>query len=104
MNTQPMFKENGDGYDISAAGVVLIMAEIVYGDDAETSAEGMRKSTALLNAVLTAAHDGGYKQCDILRTLLARNQPDRRVMAMVQAACNAAGDAAMHEVFARVRL
>lgn len=104
MNTQPMFKENGDGYDISAAGVVLIVAGIVYGDDAETSAEGMRKSTALLDGVLTAAHAGGYRQCDILRTLLARNQPDRRVMLMVQAACNAAGDTAMRDVLVSMRL
>lgn len=98
MSAQPMFKDNGNGYDMSPAGVVLVVAGIVYGDDTETTAEGMRKSTALLDAVLTAAHAAGYMQCDILRTLLARNQPDRRVMAMVQAACDAAGAAAVIEI------
>ena len=54
--------------------------------------------------MLSAARAGGYPQGDILRTLLARNQPTRRVMVMAQAACDAAGDGALRDVFKRAGL
>lgn len=105
MSKQPLFKPNDDGgYDISPAGVLLILTDTANGDPSEVSPIGMTRCLALIDAILTAAHAGGYKQCDILKTLLARNQPSRRITDMAQAACTAAGDAAMRDIFARAKL
>jgi hypothetical protein len=104
MNTQQIFKPNGDGFDISPAGVLLIAAGTVYGDPSETTPQGMSNARALIDELLDAAVAGGYTQGDILRTLLARNQPTPRVMAMAQAACDAAGDIAIRDVFRKARL
>lgn len=41
-------------------------------------------------AFLDAAVAGGFKQRDILETLLSRNDNDPRTVAMAQAACDAA--------------
>ena len=56
-----------------------------------------------LDGILNAARAGGFTQGDILRTLLARNQTTRRVAAMAQAAVDAAGDAAISDLFDRLR-
>lgn len=102
--SQPMFTPNGDGYDISPAGVLLLAAETVYGPPHETTPEGVRKARALIDDMLAAARAGGFMQNDILLTLLARNQPTKRCAAMAQAACDAAGADALHGVLARARL
>lgn len=46
MNSQPMFKPNGDGYDISSAGVLMLAAGTVYGDPSETTPNGLRNVPA----------------------------------------------------------
>jgi hypothetical protein len=104
MNTQPMFKPNGDGYDISPAGVLLLAAETVYGDPRDTTPQGIGNARTLMDGILDAAHAGGFKQCDILRTLLARNQVTPRLAAMARTACAAAGPGAIGDVFDRARL
>ena len=103
MNTQPMFKPNGDGYDISPAGVLLLAAGTIYGDPTETTPQGISNARKLMDGILDAARAGGFKQNDILRTLLARNQPSQRLAAMAQAACAAAGAGAIGDVLDRVR-
>ena len=104
MNAQPMFTENGDGYDITPAGALLLAADTVYGDPSETTPQGMANAQALMDGILAAARAGGFMQNDILLTLLARKPITRRVAALAQAAVDAAGDEAMQAVFAKARL
>ena len=107
MNAQPMFTDNGDGYDITPAGVLLLVADTVYGDPSETTPQGMANAQALMDGILAAARAGGFMQNDILLTLLtllARKPITRRVAALAQAAVDAAGDDAMQAVFAKARL
>ena len=103
MNAQPMFTDNGDGYDITPAGALLLAADTVYGDPTETTPQGISNARKLMDGILGAARAGGFKQNDILRTLLARNQPSQRLAAMAQAACAAAGVGAIGDVLDRVR-
>lgn len=106
MTTRPLFTPTAGGtaYDIQPAGVLLLAADTAYGDPSQSSPEGIRNARVLIDAVLSAARAGGYTQGDILRTLLARNQPTHRAMVMAQAACDAAGDAALRDVFKRAGL
>lgn len=103
MNPQPIFRPNGDGFDIAPAGVLILVACTAYGDSSETISNGMRNTPKLMDDMLGAARVGGYTEGDIRRTLLARNQPLRRVMTMAQAACDAVGPAAIRDVFIRAR-
>jgi hypothetical protein len=104
MSAQPMFKPNGDQYDVSPAGVLLLAAITAFGDPAESTPEGIRRALMLVDGTLSAAFSGGFTQCDILRTLLERNQPTRRVKTMAEAACMAAGTDAIQAVWRRVGL
>ena len=99
MNAQAMFTPNGNGYDISPAGLLIIAAGTAYGDPSETTPEGMRNSNAIINEILNAARAGGFTQCDVLHTLLSRNQPTKRIAEMAQAACDAAGYDGYRAVF-----
>ncbi|MDP2786187.1 MAG: hypothetical protein Q8O38_16585 [Sulfurimicrobium sp.] len=101
---RPMFKPNGNGYDITPPGVLLLLADAVHGDPSESTAEGKEKAGWVIDAILSAAYRGGFFQGDVLHTLLARNQPDRRMFAMAQAACDAAGPAAIASIFSRMKL
>jgi hypothetical protein len=104
VSTQLMFKPNGDGYDVSPAGVILIIAGMVYGEDRATmSRAGIQNFTRLIDDVLAAARANGYPHEDILRTLLARNESGPRMVEMMQAACDAAGSATMDTVIGRMR-
>ena len=104
MSTQPMFRPNGDGYDVSPAGVLLLAAGTIYGDPSETTPKGISNARTLMDGILTAARAGGFTQGDILRTLLARNETTHRLAAMARAACAAAGAVAIGEVLDRARL
>lgn len=101
MSGKEAFIPNGDGFDITPAGVLLLAAEAVYGGPGESTSEGRRRAQTLLDEMMAAARAGGYAQCDILLTLLARHQLSRRVMTMAQEACDAAGPAAMRNAFAK---
>jgi hypothetical protein len=80
------------------------MAALIYADSNEMTNEGIRKAKNVIDEILAAAQLGGYRQCDMLRALLARNKPTQRMAEMAQAACDAAGDVAMDAVFKRARL
>jgi hypothetical protein len=101
MSRQEVFKPNGDGFDITPAGVLLLAAETVYGDPGDSTPEGRRHAQALLDEMMAAARAGGYAQCDILLTLVASGKLSRRLVVMAQEACDAAGPAAMREAFAK---
>ena len=94
MNTQPLctLTPDGDEYLLSPAAVLLLMAGTIYGRSNSTPA-GQRRGKVAYDAILTAALKGGYLQCDILDTLLARGEVTNRVKAMAEAACTAAGNA-----------
>lgn len=94
-NTRPMFIPNGDGYASSPAGVLLLAADALYGDPAETKPEGRKNASNLIDGILNAAYRGGFFQGDVLHTLLSRNNPDDRTKKMAQDACDAAGNDAL---------
>jgi hypothetical protein len=97
--TPPLFTPNGDGYDIQPAGVLILLAGEVYD-------ENPSKSPRLKNIIgqfLSAARAGGFKQSDILETLLATGEVSHRVKDMAVAACDAAGPDAIGRIFASMR-
>ena len=102
--TTPLFIPNGDGYDIQPAGVLLILADRLYGEDREHISEGgfIRISESIA-ALFRAASTGGFTQGDILMTLLCRGESSKRVQDMARQACAAAGDKAICELFASLR-
>jgi hypothetical protein len=51
-----------------------------------------------LRAFLQAAQAGGYKQTDVLETLLARGETSKRVLRMCAEACCASGPERIREV------
>lgn len=106
MTTTPLFIPTPDGkaYDIAPAGVMLILADTIHSHDPEESTPaGRARARNTIQAMLTAASKGGYLQCGVLETLLARNERSMRVQAMARAACHAAGNEAIGEIFAAMR-
>jgi len=99
-----LFTPNGDGYDIAPAGVLLMLGDTVCNNHHESSAKGRDRATQLVKAILQAAHAGGYKQADILETLLLeKGESSQRVRAMCVTACEAAGNDAIGNIFSDVR-
>ena len=105
MTTKPLFTPTADGtaYDIQPAGVLLLLADTLYGNPGESSPAGRTRAKAMMDAMLTAARTGGFTQSDILATLLARNEVSHRVMAMAVEACAAAGNDAISAIFSAMR-
>jgi hypothetical protein len=86
-----MTQKTPDGVDfISATGVLILAANAIYGDPSETLARGKQNAAKIIDGILSTAVAGGFKQRDILETLLSRNGRDERTLAMAQAACDAA--------------
>jgi len=102
MSIQGIFKPkaNGNGFDITPAGVLLVVAECAYGAPGNTTPKDMRDARTLVDGVLAAARAGGFAQYDILAALLSRGERSDRVTKMAIAACNAAGESALLEIFA----
>ena len=106
MNTpKPLFTPTADGqaYDIQPAGVLLIMAEMVYGPQDDPGWTGRPKTKAMVLAMLAAARAGGYGQTDILHTLLVRRERSKRLELMARAACAAAGNERLAAIFESAR-
>ena len=99
----PLFSPNGDGYDIQPAGLLMLMADIVYKNPDESTPTGRESAAAMIDSILAAARAGGFKQCDILATLLVRGEISQRVRDMAIAACDAAGADQIDAVFAAMR-
>lgn len=100
---RPMFRPNGNGYDISATGVLLFCADVVYGDPDETSPTGSDNAQAMIDGILNAAYRGGFRQGDILQTMMAQGRTDERTLALAQLACDMAGGRAIADLFARMK-
>jgi len=105
MTSKPLFSPTADGtaYDIQPAGVLLILAGTVYADPDQTTPAGRVRGLTMIDAILTAARAGGFTQCDILATLLSKNEVSQRVKTMALQACAAAGNEALGKVFDAMR-
>ena len=64
--SQPLFTPTADGeaYEIQPAGVLLILAEMVYGPQDDPQWTGGPKTEANIQAMLAAARAGGYRDVD----------------------------------------
>jgi hypothetical protein len=103
--TAPLFVPNGDGYDIAPAGVLMMMGDTVCNNHHESSPKGRALATQLVKDILKAAHAGGYKQADILETLLLeKGESSKRIRNMCVQACEAAGNEAIGKIFNDMRL
>jgi hypothetical protein len=102
---QPLFTPTADGeaYDIHPAGVLLLLADMLYGSQDDPEWTGGPKTEAFLKAMLDAARAGGYTQTDILHTLLVRCERSDRIQMMAREACAAAGDLRIAKVFEDAR-
>ncbi|MCF8168116.1 MAG: hypothetical protein K9J77_05815 [Rhodoferax sp.] len=102
---QPLFTPTADrqAYDIAPAGVLLMLADMVYGPQDEPQWTGGPKTEAMILAMLAAARAGGYAQTDILHTLLVRGERPQRLELMARAACAAAGNDRIAALFESMR-
>jgi hypothetical protein len=103
MKASEIFTPNGDGYDVAPAGVLLLIACELYGEPESQAQEGKVKLKLIVDDFIQAAIAGGYKQADILLTLLARNEQSQRVAQMAIDACSAAGDESLMKVMDKMR-
>ena len=102
----PMFTPtpDADAYDITAPGVMLLLADTAHGSGrANTSPSGRANAKDGYEALLDATRAGGYTQTDILHTLLVKAEVSHRVKEMAHAACDAAGSDRIDAVFAAMR-
>ena len=101
--TTPLFTPNGNDYDVQPAGVLLILADMVYGPHDDPEWTGRPKTEAIVESFLTAARAGGYTQTDILHTLLVRGERSKRTQDMAREACEAAGNDRIAVIFEDMR-
>ena len=102
--TNRNFQLNSEGPGLDPVAVLISAAGIVYQGLPMTTPEGLRKANIFLDDILAASYRGGYRQCDILRTMLSRNEHSARTLAMARAACFAAGEEALREIFDNAEL
>ena len=85
--TTPLFSPRQDGaYDISAPGVIILLGSYAYEPDSPNPA-----LVDTLRRILSAAVAGGFKNADLLETLLSRGEVSMRVKQLATEAANAAG-------------
>lgn len=83
------------GYDIRPEGVLLLLGREI----STTPPTALRaKLEGHVRAFLQAARAGGYKQTEVLETLLTRGGTSKRVLRMCHEACDAAGPERIGEV------
>ena len=104
MDTTPLFTPNSDGYDIQPAGVLLLLADTIYGDGRNDSTPaGQARAMEVLAAIFAAARKGGFTQGDILMTLIHQGERSKRIQDMARAACEAAGNDRLKVIFDSMR-
>ena len=101
--TPPMFTDNGNGYDMTPAGVLLLLGDMFYGNDPELAGAARTRTGVFMADMLKAAAVGGFKQTDIFITMLTRKQRSPRLREMAQAASDAAGTEAHNAAMAQFR-
>jgi len=105
MTKQPLFTFAADGTicNIQPAGLLLIMADLVYEPHADPAWTGKPRTKFMIESLLSAARASGYTQTDILQTLLARGNRSQRVQDLARAACAAVGSDRIGEIFGRMQ-
>ena len=89
-----MFSPRKDGaYDISAPGVIILLGSYAYEQDSPNTA-----LVDTLRRILSAAVAGGFKNADLLETLLSRGEVSQRVKQLATEAANAAGHERVLEI------
>ena len=95
---------DGQAYDLNSTAVLLILADSAYGDGRhDTPPTGQARAAKAVADLLAAATAGGYKQADILETLLTMGELSKRVTAMCADAMDAAGNERIGAVFESMR-
>ena len=90
----PMFTHRPDGaYDISAAGCIVLLGSYAYEPDSPNPA-----LVDTLRRILSASVSGGFKNADLLETLLSRGEVSQRVKQLATEAANAAGHERVLEI------
>ncbi|MBJ7309926.1 hypothetical protein ACFOLJ_08295 [Rugamonas sp. CCM 8940] len=85
-------------------GMLLAAAEALYGCLEDLMPEAKVIARGLIDGVLAAAGAQRFPQVDILATLLARCEITQRTAVMARSACEAAGSAALRQLYERVGL
>ena len=98
---------NGEPANLGGPEILVICGDILrcngdIGGAEPVPAEGMQFARDAVAGILAAARAGGYKQCDILETLLLRGDMTPRIGAMAREACDAAGLPALRQLFDRI--
>ena len=97
--SKPMFSPRKDGaYDISAPGVIILLGSYAYEPDSPNPA-----LVDTLRRILSAAVAGGFKNADLLETLLSRGEVSQRVKQLATEAAGAAGHERVLEILRESR-
>lgn len=101
MNHRHAFIEKPDGsYDVTPPGLMLLLAREIH----TTPPTALRtKLEEHLRTFLRAATAGGYRQVEVLETLLSRGETSKRVLTMCVEACDAAGNERVAVVMESIR-
>lgn len=103
---KPTAKPTADGtaFDLNASTVMLVLADSAHGNGShDTPPTGQARAAKALADLLAAAHAGGYKQAEVLETLLNSGDTSKRVATMCAEAMAAAGSERIGTVFAAMR-
>lgn len=96
---------DGQAFDLNATAVLLILADTAYGEGRhDTQPTGQARAAKTVADMLAAAAAGGYRQADILETLLTMGEVSKRVTAMCADAMDAAGNERIRAIFEAMRL
>lgn len=101
MSETPLFIPRPDGtYDIQPAGVMILFAQDIY-ENQTMHVKG--KLMTFVELLLNEAARNGFKQRDILETLLFTGQYHKRTQDLARAACKAIGDERLAEIIAQFK-
>lgn len=96
---------DGQAYDLNPTAVLLILADTAYGEGRhDTPPTGQARAAKTVADMLAAATAGGYRQADILETLLTMGEVSKRVTSMCADAMDAAGNERIRAIFEAMRL
>ncbi len=96
---------DGQAYDLNPTAVLLRLADTAYGAGRhDTPPTGQARAAKAVTDMLAAATAGGYRQADILETLLTMGDASKRVTAMCADAMGEAGNTRIRAIFEAMRL
>lgn len=81
-----------------AAELLMGLAQNLVIPPEDATPEGAKLARTYVDGMLAAAKAGGYMQCEILETMLAKCDITDRLRMMAQCACEAAGEDSISRV------